>query len=271
MAKIGNYLREKILEHLRGNAFTSPTTVQIGAHTSNPGADGTTGELSGNGYARVTLGSGGLTTFSAGANRQTANVGAFAFPSATASWGLVTHLSVWSGTDFLFPVTLQSSVNINTAGDVLTIAAGTLIFRWPGGTGTDGFSDYYANGLLDHIFRNVAFSPPTNAFNTLFNSDPGAVGASGEVTTNGAARVQLMTGGVTFTAATDGEIESEDDIVHGPADGGAWNTISHVAWFNNGSFGSGNMLLKAAAQQARDILEGETWKCLTGNFTVAIA
>jgi hypothetical protein len=85
------YARNKILDHIHGEAaFTSPT-VHIGLSTTTPnGTDGNVTEPSGNGYARVAT---SASTWGAAASGAITNAQAITFPTATgAGWGTVTHV-----------------------------------------------------------------------------------------------------------------------------------------------------------------------------------
>ena len=122
MTAFSNYLETKILEHVLSNtAYTSPTTVYLGLHTADPTDAGTGTEVSGNAYARQSFAS----TISGNAASNTA---AIEFPTATGSWGTVTHGGVWDSLttgNLLFHGALTNSKSISS-GDVLRIPAGDL-------------------------------------------------------------------------------------------------------------------------------------------------
>jgi len=88
-SSFSGYTENKILDHLIGKTSFVMPTVYIGLSTADPDEDASgLAEPSGNGYARVTT-SGG--TWSAASGGITSNVSAIDFPSATGSWGAVTH------------------------------------------------------------------------------------------------------------------------------------------------------------------------------------
>ena len=89
---ISNYLENKLLDHiLRAVSFTSPATVYVSLHTADPTDAGSGAEVSGGSYARVAVTAG----FAAAASGATSNSAAIIFPTATGSWGTVTHFGIW--------------------------------------------------------------------------------------------------------------------------------------------------------------------------------
>lgn len=122
MTAFSNYLENKILLHVLANtSYTSPTTVYLSLHTADPTDAGTGTEVSGGSYARQSFAS----TISGNA---ASNTSAIEFPTATGSWGTVTHVGVWdasSSGNLLFHGALTNSKTISS-GDVLRIPAGDL-------------------------------------------------------------------------------------------------------------------------------------------------
>jgi hypothetical protein len=111
-------------------APTRPTAWHAGLHlNSSPPTDSSpsTGELSGNGYARQSI---GTMTVSGTAPTQAVNGSTLTFgPNTTTNWGTLGYVSVWSassaGTCYAFGA-LSSTVTINV-GDSLQIAASALV------------------------------------------------------------------------------------------------------------------------------------------------
>ena len=122
MSAFSNYLENKILLHVLSNtAYTSPTTVYLGLHTADPTDAGTGTEVSGGSYARQSFAS----TISGNA---ASNTSAIEFPTATGSWGTVTHVGVWDNLtsgNLLFHGALTNSKTI-ASGDVFRVPAGDL-------------------------------------------------------------------------------------------------------------------------------------------------
>jgi len=117
-----NYLETKVLEHVfSGTAYTSPATVYVGLFTSDPAEDGSGTEISGGSYARQ---AGAFTTTG---NTATTS-GAIEFPTATASWGTITHIGIYdasSAGNLLAYAPLTASKAI-ASGDVFRIPAGDI-------------------------------------------------------------------------------------------------------------------------------------------------
>lgn len=87
-----NYLRGKIIDHtLRNTTYTSPATVYVALHTSDPTAVGTPAtEVSGVWYARQSA------TFAAQVTAgETSNSNTITYPGVTGSSVTVTHFSIW--------------------------------------------------------------------------------------------------------------------------------------------------------------------------------
>ena len=100
MSACSDYLEAKLLDHSLGTtSFTAPSTMYVGLFKSTVDAATTlanleagtlTDEVSGGSYARQTI-----TFNSASSPGGTAtNNGAVTFPTATATWGDVTHLAL---------------------------------------------------------------------------------------------------------------------------------------------------------------------------------
>ena len=117
-----NYLETKLLAHTFSNtAYTSPTTVYVGLFTTNPAEDGSGTEVSGGSYARQ---SGSFTT---SGNTATTSA-AIEFPTATASWGTITHVGIYdasSAGNLLAYAALTASKAI-ASGDVFRIPTGDI-------------------------------------------------------------------------------------------------------------------------------------------------
>ena len=117
-----NYLETKVLAHTFSNtAYTTPGTVYVGLFTSSPSENGSGTEVSGGSYARQ---SGAFTT---SGNTATTSA-AIEFPTATASWGTITHIGIYdasSAGNLLAYAALTASKAI-ASGDVFRIPAGDI-------------------------------------------------------------------------------------------------------------------------------------------------
>lgn len=117
-----NYLENKLLLHTFGaTAYTAPTTLYLAIHTTNPAEDNTGTEVSGSAYARQSV------VFTVTTNT-TSNTAAVEFPTATGSWGTLTHVGVYdalTGGNLLAYAALTTSKIIGT-NDVFRVPAGDL-------------------------------------------------------------------------------------------------------------------------------------------------
>ena len=131
-----DYLEDKILNHVfGGTAYTAPTTLYVGLHTSasSDAAAGT--EVSGGAYARQTA----AFTVSGTSPTEASTTAAIEFPVATSSWGTVTYAGVYdaaTGGNLLAYAQLTDPADFVTplpktidAGDVFRISAGNLKIR----------------------------------------------------------------------------------------------------------------------------------------------
>ena len=105
------------------NAATRPTAWYLALFTTNPAEDGSGTEVSATGtaYARQSV------AFTVTGNTAS-NTAAVEFPTATASYGTVTHVGVYdasTGGNLIAYAALTTSKTIDT-GDVLRVPAGDL-------------------------------------------------------------------------------------------------------------------------------------------------
>lgn len=123
MSAISNYLETALINAvLRNTTYTSPTTVYLALFTSDPGEAGTGTEVSGGSYARQ------ATAFDAPTDGVTQNTSDETFPTATASWGTITHVAVFDALtagNMLFYGALSASKAI-ASGDQFVVKAGDL-------------------------------------------------------------------------------------------------------------------------------------------------
>ena len=123
MSAMSDYLENEILDHILGTgAYTMPTTVYVGLSTGSFNDDNSGTELTGNGYARVSI------SFGAAASGTASNDAAVEFSAATGSWGTVSHFGLFDAStsgNLLIHGALTASKVIDT-GDILKIAVGDM-------------------------------------------------------------------------------------------------------------------------------------------------
>jgi len=117
-----NYLETELLDHVFTNsAYTAPSTLYLALFTSAPGEAGGGTEVSGSGYLRQTA------AFTVSGNEAT-NSASIEFPTATGSYGTVTHVGVFDAStsgNLLCYAALSTSKAIES-GDVFRVPAGDL-------------------------------------------------------------------------------------------------------------------------------------------------
>lgn len=124
MAGFTTYLQQKILDHISGNGSYTAPTPYVGLFTAAPSDAGGGTEVSGGSYARVNAN----TSFGAASGTAIANDAAITFPTASASWGTVTHFGVFDASttgNLLYWGALSTSKAIGS-GDTASFAIGEL-------------------------------------------------------------------------------------------------------------------------------------------------
>jgi hypothetical protein len=120
---MSNYLENALINAtLRNTSYTSPAAVYVGLYTSDPGEGNTGTEVSGGSYARTAV------TFGSPSNGVSTNSASVTFPTATGTWGTVTHVGILDATtsgNLLYYTALDASKSI-ASGDVFTISTGNL-------------------------------------------------------------------------------------------------------------------------------------------------
>ena len=123
MAEFSNFLENALINAtLRATTYTSPATVYVSLYTTDPTDADTGTEVSGGSYARTAV------TFGAPSNGVTTNSADVTFPTATASWGTVTHIGIHDALttgNLLFHTPLDTAKTIDS-GDIFKITTGNL-------------------------------------------------------------------------------------------------------------------------------------------------
>jgi len=125
MSDMSNYLEDALVNHVfRATALSSPATVYVALFTAVSDAEAGTGtEVTGGSYARTAA------TFGAPSNGASTNSGAVTFPTATGSWGTVTHFGVFdaaSSGNALTALKALTASKVVGSGDTAAFGAGAL-------------------------------------------------------------------------------------------------------------------------------------------------
>jgi hypothetical protein len=128
-----------------------------------------------------------------------------------------------------------------------------------------GFSDYWENKILDHIFGKGSYTPPT-IYVGLSTADPTDDGSGlAEPSGNGYTRVQ--TSASDWNTASNGLVDNVGNITFTQSTGN-WGTITHFALFDAAT--AGNMLAHGALSQSKSISESDTARFEAGDLAISL-
>lgn len=135
MTAFSDYLENGLQEHFKLDTQLPLEDTYVALHTADPLDDGSGAEVTGGSYARVQVNQDGTTPpfwedSDTGLGIQ--NQSAVTFPTATASWGTITHVAVWDAAttgNLLFHGALSASKVVGS-GDTFEFAAGELDIRF---------------------------------------------------------------------------------------------------------------------------------------------
>ena len=125
-------------------------------------------------------------------------------------------------------------------------------------------SNYAENKILDHLFKNTAYTSP-NAYIGYFNNAITDDSTPTEVSGNGYARVQIDT---LMGSAASGSITNTSNITFPAASGGDHGTIVAIAIFDAAT--SGNMLAYGTLTASKNIQDGDQLQIATSNLTITL-
>ena len=128
MTAFSNYLEAALLNHvLNSNTFADPAIVYVALFTAAPSDAGGGTEATGGSYARVAMDSSGADLWTV-TNGHAENTSDITFPTATASWGTLTHVAIFDASvagNLLFWGALSASKQVDNGG-VFRFLAGQL-------------------------------------------------------------------------------------------------------------------------------------------------
>ncbi|TDZ91182.1 phage tail fiber protein [Mycobacteroides salmoniphilum] len=120
-----------------------------------------------------------------------------------------------------------------------------------------GISSYLANKLLDHICRNVAYTPPATVYAKMHTGDPGANGTANASSV--ATRYACA-----FNAAASGSIAQSNTPEHTL---GGTETIAGVSFWDHPT--AGNFLWSSQATATKSGASGDIIRINTDTLTLA--
>lgn len=275
MSQFTDYGENKlVIDRLRGQA--SPLGGSLYAGLASAADDGSVTEITGTGYGRQTLARAlatwagtqgpGTTIASAGTTHTTSNNAVIDFGTAGSAWGAATHLVIHtaaSGGNAIAYLPLPSALSILNGDPVAFPAASIAMSLGLAG----GCSDFFANKLIDDIFRGQAYTFPATLYHALFTAAPVNAGGGTEASGTGYGR-QPIDGSLTGLTATQGGIgvstgSSGVSVNNAPIEynagaplGAAWGTP--VAWGLLDAASAGNLLVYGTVTPNRSLGVGST-------------
>lgn len=120
-----------------------------------------------------------------------------------------------------------------------------------------GISTYLANKILDHICRNVAYTPPATVYAKMHTGDPGAAGTANASSV--ATRYACA-----FNAAASGSISQSNTPEHTL---GATESIAGVSFWDHPT--AGNFLWSSQATVSKSGASGDIIRINTDTLTLS--
>lgn len=265
---LSNYAETKLLNHLLTNTtWTQETHLYVGLSTATIADDSSgndCGETTGTDYVRIEMDS----WDAAGGTREINNTDVVTFPEAGSgqAWGTITDwfisetLTTNTGNIIAYGTFEDSGKKVDT-GDDASIAAGALTIT----VDENGMSNFCASAILDHLFKNSAFTSPTALYVGLATGDV-ADDSSGndcnEASAGNYARKQCDTWN-----APDSATENDDSITFIQADT-AWGTITH--FFVSTDLANGDILFHGTVDAEKTVGTGDTVQFDADTLTISL-
>lgn len=152
-------------------------------------------------------------------------------------------------------------------------------------------SDYLESKLIDHIFRDDAYTEPTTIAIALCGANPTDAGTTlGSVemgtvngtTATGYARVEVARGTTNWTASVagsgvgTGSTKNSGTIAFATAtanwvnNGGTEAAVTHAAVMDHATYGSANMLFYGTLSVGKTVNTGDVFQFSPNNFTIQL-
>jgi hypothetical protein len=124
------------------------------------------------------------------------------------------------------------------------------------------FSNFLELEILDHVFRNSAYTAPSTIHVALFTSAPNDAGGGTEVSGNGYARQSMA-----FSAASSGSIANSGSVEF-PTATGDQGTIVAMGLFDASS--SGNLLAYGSLTANKTVSSGDVFRFNASSVTISL-
>lgn len=233
MGSLTNYAEIALLKHFtKETAYSPAATLYLALCTGDPGEAATGASMSevadANSYARIAI------AFGAAASRRITQNATSTFAAASGSWGTISHWAIvdsathGAGNALAYGALGASKTVIS--GNTPSVASGEVYIEI---TAANGLTNYFANGFLDRMFRNQAFTIAANyaAFSTTTPTDAG-----GNITEpgNGYAREVInVTGGASPAwGAVGASTVTNANAIAFDTPSGTWGAITHIVVYD---------------------------------------
>jgi|SRR6056297_56114 len=127
------------------------------------------------------------------------------------------------------------------------------------------FSDYLANNVLDEIYNQGDFTPPSSLYVALYTDDPGDDDTGTEVDAPNYNRQECTTA---FSAASSRSVENDTEILFAEA-GESWGLVTHVG-IRDAATG-GNLLDHGALPVEKQVDEGDQLRLKPGDIVSSLS
>ena len=127
------------------------------------------------------------------------------------------------------------------------------------------FSNDLENELLDHVFKQLAYTAPGTQYLALGTGATDA-GISGEFAGNGYARAAV--GSADWDTAGGGSTTNVNTITFAAASGGNWGTAENFALYD--ALTGGTMVAWGTCTVAKEITDGDTARFGTGLIDITL-
>jgi len=128
-------------------------------------------------------------------------------------------------------------------------------------------SNYLADKLLNHTFRNTLYTRPSTVYVALHTSDPTRADTGVEVSGGDYAR-QVVAFDAPGDESSKRTIDNTDDIVF-PVATADWGTVTHVSIRD--ALTTGNLLYYGELNSPRSILTGDRMRCTAGELNLSLS
>jgi hypothetical protein len=245
MAGFTDAVELTLLDHFfRGQSFTPPATVYLGYSVST----GT--ECTDANYVRQAV------TLSAASSRATTNSVAVTFPAIAVGHNVVQH-AVFSAASGGYQITDW----VARTGGTLTLTAGQQnrvpVGDYDASFNASGFTDAYANAVIDYVLRNQALSVPATVY-AAYSSSAGTE----------ATDANYVRKAITAAAATSGSIANSAHIDFEAAAAGH-NVVEMSVW-TAATSGTQMLAWKALTGGTEALAAGQVFRVAEGDWAVTL-